>query len=73
MKLIPVESSMISAVGYDAKEKELEVVFNTGAVWRYHNVPQNVYEELMDSSSKGSYLRDLIMGQYPDKQVRRRR
>ena len=30
MKLQTVDSSMIHAVGYDAKTKSLEVVFNSG-------------------------------------------
>ena len=53
MKLIPVDSSMLLAVGYDAKAKELEAVFSSGAVWRYRNVPRTVYRELLQSDSKG--------------------
>jgi hypothetical protein len=40
MKLRPVESSMLLAVGYDAAAKELEAVFSSGAVWRYRGVPR---------------------------------
>ena len=38
-KLIPVESSMIQAVGYDPKTRILEVVFNSGQTYwalRHH-------------------------------------
>ena len=34
MKLTTVDSSMIHAVGYDSKTKELEVIFNSGSVYR---------------------------------------
>jgi hypothetical protein len=71
MKLVPVDSSMVSAIGYDEATKELEAVFHSGAVWRYRGVPKKVYRELLTSSSKGGYMRDLIIGAYPEYQVRR--
>ena len=69
-KLTPVESSMISTVGYDAATKELIAVFNSGATWRYRNVPKRVYQELLRSGSKGSYMRSCVIGEYSDYQVR---
>ena len=39
MQLTTVESSMIHAVGYDGESGELEVVFNSGQVYRYVDVP----------------------------------
>lgn len=72
MKLVPVESSMLLAVGYDAAARELEAVFSSGAVWRYRNVPRRVYRELLAASSKGSYMRDCVVGVYPDYRLRRR-
>ncbi|HEV7798569.1 MAG TPA: KTSC domain-containing protein, partial [Pyrinomonadaceae bacterium] len=39
MKLTPVKSSMLRAVGYDRKVHELEVVFNSGDAYRYEKVP----------------------------------
>jgi len=32
-QLVPVESSMIQAVGYDPKTRMLEVVFNSGQTY----------------------------------------
>ncbi len=66
LKMIPVESSMLSAIGYDEATKELVAVYNSGAVWRYRGVPKKVYKQLLASSSKGGYMRDLIIGQYPE-------
>ena len=65
-KLVPVESSMLSAIGYDDTTKELVAVYNSGAVWRYRGVPKTVYKQLLASDSKGGYMRDLIIGQYPE-------
>jgi hypothetical protein len=66
LKLVPVESSMLSAIGYDDATKELVAVYNSGAIWRYRNVPKKVYKQLLASDSKGGYMRDLIIGQYPE-------
>lgn len=70
-KLVPVDSSMLSAVGYDDATKELVAVYNSGAVWRYRGVPKKVYKELLASGSKGGYMRDLIIGMYPEYRVSR--
>jgi hypothetical protein len=60
-----VDSSMIDLVGYDEKEKVLEVRFiNTGLTYRYFNVPMETYEGLMKASSKGSYMRGCIIDFY---------
>jgi hypothetical protein len=65
MQLIQVESSMISAVGYDEESQTLEVVFNTGGVYRYFDVPKDVYEGLLAAESKGRYMRANIIDVYP--------
>ena len=72
-KLIPVESSMIQAVGYDLETRILEVVFNSGQAYCYDEVPPEVHQELMAADSKGQYMRAAIIGAYPDYRVSRRR
>jgi KTSC domain-containing protein len=70
MELINVDSSMISAIGYDAQQQVLEVVFKRTGTYRYHNVPEDVYRKLLGADSKGSYMRDLIVDMYPTERVR---
>ena len=72
-KLIPVESSMIQAVGYDPKTHILEVVFNSGQTYCYEGVPPKVYKALMAADSKGQDMRSEIIGVYPDYPVSSRR
>src|SRR5690348_5229747 len=72
-KLVPVESSMIQAVGYDPETRILEVVFNSGQTYCYEDVPPEVHQELMAADSKGQYMRAAIIGVYPDYRVSRRR
>ena len=67
---VEVESSMIHAVRYNAQTKELDVMYNTGKVWRYEGVGKKEYEGLMKSSSKGSYMRSNIIGCYSEFSVR---
>ncbi|MEG4396618.1 KTSC domain-containing protein [Microcoleus sp. BROC3] len=58
---------------YDETTSTLEVVFNSGKTYLYSEVPNNVYLELMDSDSKGSYMRDCVIDCYPYQQVKKRR
>src|SRR4029450_6094428 len=63
-KLIPVESSMIQAVGYDPKTRILEVVFSSGQTYCYEDVPPEVHQELMIADSKGQYMGEAVIGLY---------
>jgi hypothetical protein len=49
-------SSVIAHIGYHLAEKELKVIFNSGDVYVYHNVPEKIYKEFKASISKGTYL-----------------
>jgi KTSC domain len=73
MKLKVVESSMIHAVGYNSKTRELEVVFNTGRAYVYEGVPPKTHKELMAAGSKGRFMRAEIIDCYPCYEIRFRR
>ena len=51
-----VSSSNLASVGYDVSLKILEVEFNNGSIYQYFNVPESVYNGLMNASSHGSYF-----------------
>lgn len=54
---IPVVSSDLAEVGYDAQTQTLEVAFHRGnSVYRYYDVPQDVHTELMATPSIGRYF-----------------
>lgn len=65
MQLITVESSMIHAIGYDADTHILEIIFNTGGIYQYGDVPPQVYEALLNAESKGHYFSEHIRDAYP--------
>jgi hypothetical protein len=73
MKLKVVESSMIHAVGYNSKTRELEVVFNSGKAYVYEGVPPKTYKELMAAGSKGQFMRAEVIDCYPCYEIRFRR
>lgn len=65
MQLDPVESSMLAAVGYDANLKALVVLYNSGRAYQYLEVPQEVFQGLLGSRSKGRYMLDHVIDHYP--------
>jgi KTSC domain-containing protein len=73
VQLKTVESSMIHAVGYERQTHTLEVVFNSGQTYQYHDVPPEEYAGLMAADSKGSYMRAHIIDMYEYTTLRRRR
>jgi len=73
MQMIDVESSMLSAVGYDPATQTLRALFNSGKTYDYFEVPQEVYDQLIESDSKGHYMSDAIIDLYPYHQVKKKR
>lgn len=68
MNMQPVSSSNLRRVGYDARTKKLIIEFHSGA-YEYSNVPEHIYNGLMNSSSKGSYHADYIKNSYSYRRV----
>ncbi len=57
-------SSVVSAISYDSQSQTLRVIFVSGTVYNYKEVPEQVYKEMKTSGSKGSYLNMHIKGKY---------
>ena len=70
MHRTPVVSSNLRSVGYDPSSKTLEIEFNSGGVYQYHNVPQTIYEQLMMASSHGKFFHALIRNVYGYSRIR---
>ena len=69
-QLTRLDSSMLYAAGYDPKTETLEVVFNSGGIYRYSAVPPEVYEELLHTDSKGRYMWTNVLNLYPYERLR---
>jgi len=60
MDRIPVQSRNLAAVGYDSSTLMLEIEFNSGGIYQYYGVPQEIYEGLMNAGSQGTYFHQNI-------------
>lgn len=60
VKLNPVKSSNLTAVGYNAEEKTLVVLFHSGQTYGYSPVSLDTYNELLTAESVGKYLNQNI-------------
>ena len=72
VKLIPVTSSILQAIGYDPVGI-LHVQFKGGAIYTYENVPLGLYEELKSAKSVGAFFMANIKGkkEYPYKLLKK--
>lgn len=69
MNMVPVASSDLASVGYDASTKTLYVSFHKGGTYSYSNVPVSVYRGLMNATSKGKYFRANIRTAYAYRRI----
>jgi hypothetical protein len=60
----PVQSSNIDSIGYDPEENILQIKFNSGGIYNYHNVPRRVYTTLLAAPSKGKYFHSDIKSKF---------
>jgi len=70
MTSVPVvlESSVLQQASY-ASDETLELVFRTGAVYRYFGVPSTVFENLMIAPSKGACFNRNIRDNFRHQRV----
>jgi hypothetical protein len=57
---LPVRSSAIVSVGYDAASQVLEMEFTDGDVYQYHDVPEATYVDLLDAPSIGQFVNTVV-------------
>jgi hypothetical protein len=69
MNRVPVVSSVIDEVGYNASCRTLEILFKSGAIYLYYFVPQDVHDALMAADSKGGYFNKQIKGLFEHHQI----
>jgi hypothetical protein len=56
----PLKSTNIKAVGYDKKEKTMEVEFHSGGTYKYNNVPKNLFDRIKRVKSPGKFFHKHI-------------
>jgi len=69
MQRIPVESSDIVSIGYDAKTRLLEIEFKEDRIYQYFDVEPDVYERFMRADSYGEFFFAHITKHYRYKKI----
>jgi hypothetical protein len=64
-------STVIKTIRYDPHTHTLRVVYVSGMEYDYMEVPEEVYEAMKNSGSKGTFLNTKIKGKYEFKKVGR--
>ncbi len=59
-----VSSTNLASVGYDRKSETLEVHFQNGSVFQYHDVPPETHEQLMQAKSVGGFFHRSIKNDF---------
>ena len=67
-KMLPVESSAVARIGYDAESEEAYVEYLGGGLYAYEGVPPDVFEELAEAESKGTFV-NAVIKRYPFREV----
>jgi hypothetical protein len=63
-------SSVVAAIEYDAHSSILRVIYVSGMVYDYKNVPEEVYKAMKTAFSKGTFLNQHIKGKFPFEKVK---
>ncbi|WP_419877687.1 KTSC domain-containing protein [Brevibacillus centrosporus] len=69
MNFVPVSSSNLSAVAYDAATQTLYIRFRSSGTYAYFNVPATVHQALMNAGSHGEYHAAFIKNRYSYRRV----
>lgn len=59
-----VDSEAMREVEYHASSRTLRIRFADGGWWRYFDVPEQTYEDLIAAESHGRYFHEHIRGQF---------
>ena len=69
LEMIPVSSSNVSEIGYNAEDKEVYVRFLKGSLYVYKGVPQLEFDGLLNAPSVGSYLHRNYKNVFPYERI----
>ena len=70
MNHIEVVSSNIKSIAYDGPTQLMEVRFNSGALYRFEQIPTLLFKEFSEAKSKGQYFAKHIRPSYPGIRVK---
>ena len=63
-------SSVVATIRYYAMISTLRVIYVSGSVYDYKQVPEKVYKEMRTASSKGEFLNKHIKPNYEFEKIK---
>ncbi|MCC3565318.1 MULTISPECIES: KTSC domain-containing protein [unclassified Microcoleus] len=67
--MMPVDSAMASAIGYNEEAQVLQIEFSSGSVYQYSDVESEIWESLQEADSTGRFFNSEIKGYYSSRCV----
>ena len=58
-------SSVVAHIEYESNSSTLRVIYVSGMVYEYKNVPAEVFTQMKNAFAKGVFLNKHIKGKYP--------
>ena len=72
LERMPVQSSDLASVGYDERRRLLEIEFCSGGIYRYSDVPREIFDGLLAAESKGRFFATRIRPRFNYERVKPR-
>ena len=63
-------SSVVAEIKYDKLSHTLRIIYVSGTMYDYKNVPEEIYASMKTASSKGTFLNQNIKGKYEFEKVK---
>ena len=63
-------SSVVAAIKYDTGASTLRVIYVSGSVYDYKEVPEKVYKKMKEAISKGEFLNKHIKPKYEFEKIK---
>ena len=63
-------STVIDRLIYNADDSTLRIIYTSGAVYDYQQVPESVYNAMRSARSKGTFLNKEIKNKYSYKRLK---
>ncbi|PLZ99950.1 KTSC domain-containing protein [Fischerella thermalis CCMEE 5268] len=67
--MLPMNSSMANAIGYDGDRNILQIEFHNGAVYQYSDIDQDTWQDLHQADSIGKFFNENVRGKYQYKRI----
>lgn len=64
MNVVPLQSSVALAAGYDEDKRILRIQYSDGALVDYFDVPPLIWAEITTTSSVGRYIARVVKPNY---------